>query len=96
MEREHLLGALEYTEKLLSLGGKTVFDVSADSIACFFESDLVGRDGVTSNADEGEVWLRIKRLRESNHPKHHPTFDGWIKGSLANPEQPAQLIKTPT
>ena len=30
MEREHLLGALEYTEKLLSLGEKTVLDVHAN------------------------------------------------------------------
>jgi hypothetical protein len=38
MEREHLLGALEYTEKLLSIGEKTILDIQSDSIACFLES----------------------------------------------------------
>ena len=91
MERKHLLGALEYTEKLLSLGEKTIFDIQANSIACFLESDFAGKEGVSVNTDNGDVWLRMKRLRETNPPKHHPMFDGWISGSLNNPEKPPQL-----
>jgi hypothetical protein len=62
MERKYLLGALEYTEKLLSLGEKTVLDIQANSIACFLESDFVGKEGVSVNTDNGDVWLRMKRL----------------------------------
>jgi len=91
MERKHLLGALEYTEKLLSLGEKTVLNIQTDSIACFLESDFVGYEGVSLNTDNGEVWLRMKRLRETNPTKHHPMFDGWVSGSFANPEKPPQL-----
>ena len=69
MERKHLLGALEYTEKLLSLGEKTIFDTQANSIACFLESDFAGKEGVSVNTENGDVWLRMKRLRETNPPK---------------------------
>jgi Cdc6-like AAA superfamily ATPase len=91
MERQYLLGALEYTEKLLSLGEKTVLDIQADSIACFLEGDFVGREGVSLNTDDGDVWLRMKRLRETNPPQHHLMFEGWVSGSLANPDKPPQL-----
>ena len=91
MERKHLIGALEYTEKLLSLGEKTVFDIQANSIACFLESDFVGNEGVSLNIDNGDVWLRMKRLRETNAPKHHSMFDGWISGNLNDPEKPPEL-----
>jgi hypothetical protein len=91
MERKQLIGALEYTEKLLSLGEKTVFDVQANSIACFLESEFVGKEGVSLNTDNGEIWLRMKRLRETNAPKHHSMFDGWISGNLNDPEKPPQL-----
>jgi hypothetical protein len=33
----------------------------------------------------------MKRLRETNAPKHHPMFGGWISGGLNNPEKPPQL-----
>jgi len=92
MERKHLSDALEYTEKLLSLGEKTIFDIQTNSIACFLESEFVHKEGVSLNTDNGDVWLRMKRLRETNPPKHHPMFDGWISGNLANPEKPPQLI----
>ena len=91
MERKHLLGALEYTEKLLSLGEKTIFDIQANSIACFLESDFAGKEGVSVNTDNGDVWLRMKRLRETNAPKHHSMFDGWLSGNLNNPEKPPEL-----
>ena len=91
MERKYLLGALEYTEKLLSLGEKTVLDIQANSIACFLESDFVGKEGVSVNTDNGDVWLRMKRLRETTAPKSHPMFDGWVSGASNNPEKPPQL-----
>ena len=91
MERKHLSDALEYTEKLLSLGEQTILDIQANSIACFLESDFVDKEGVSLNTDNGDVWLRMKRLRETNPPKHHPMFDGWVSGNVANPEKPPQL-----
>lgn len=91
MERKQLLGALEYTEKLLSLGEMTVLDVPAGSIACFLESDFIGKEGVSLNTETGEVWLRMKRLRETSAPKHHSMFDGWTTGTLNDPEKSPQL-----
>jgi hypothetical protein len=95
MERKHLIGALEYTEKLLSLGEKTVFDVQANSIACFLESDFVGNEGVSLNIDNGDVWLRMKRLRETNAPKHHSMFDGWYTEAfdLTRPRRARRLLR---
>ena len=61
MERKHLSDALEYTEKLLSLGEQTILDIQANSIACFLESDFVDKEGVSLNTDNGDVWLRMKR-----------------------------------
>ena len=59
MQRKHLSDALKYTEKLLSLGEKTILDIQANSIACFLESDFVGKEGVSLNTDNGDVWLRM-------------------------------------
>jgi hypothetical protein len=55
------------------------------------EGDFVGREGVSLNTDDGDVWPRMKRLRETNPPQHHLMFEGWVSGSLANPDKPPQL-----
>ncbi|HEX2136589.1 MAG TPA: hypothetical protein VHG30_11900, partial [Microvirga sp.] len=91
MDRQNLLGALEYTEKLLSLGEKTVFDVQAGTISAFPEEDFSGREGVSLNPDGGETWVRLKRLRETQAPEPDPMLAEWIEGERSDPDKPPSL-----
>lgn len=91
MDRKNLRGALEYTEKLLSLGEKTIFDVQAASIAAFPEEEFSGREGVTLNPDGGETWIRLKRLRETQAPEFDPVPMEWVEGERSDPDRPPTL-----
>ena len=63
--KKKLQSVLEYTEKLLSLNERIVFNIDKSSIATFHEAELSGREGIDL-AQDGEAWIALRRLRETN------------------------------
>ena len=52
--QQHLKSTIEYTQKLLSIGERVVFDVAAQSVAAFEEQEFLYKDGVVLDADSIE------------------------------------------
>jgi len=92
--QEHLIGTVEYTEKLLSLGERVVFDVISESVAAFQEHEFLDKDGVALDAESGENWIRVRRLHETKAPAPEAEFEEWYDGDLKSPDKPPTLRPT--
>jgi hypothetical protein len=92
--QEHLKSTVEYTQKLLSLGERVVFDVLAESIAAFQEQEFREKDGIVLDPDGGENWIRIRRLQETQAPQPGEEFSEWFDGDLKSPDRPPVLRET--
>ncbi|HLH95613.1 MAG TPA: AAA domain-containing protein [Xanthobacteraceae bacterium] len=92
--QEHLKGTIEYTEKLLSLGERVVFDVLAESVVAVPEQEFRDKDGITLDPDGGESWIQIRRLQETKAPDPGKEFEGWYDGDLKSPDKPPVLRET--
>ena len=55
--QEHLRGTIEYTQKLLSIGERVVFDVLLESVVAFQEQEFLEKDGIILDPDGGENWI---------------------------------------
>ena len=92
--QDHLKGTIEYTQKLLSLGEKVVFDVLSESVAAFQEQEFREKDGISLDPDGGENWIRIRRLQETQAPPPEKEFEEWHDGDLKSPDRPPLLRET--
>jgi hypothetical protein len=92
--QEHLRGTVEYTQKLLSLGERVVFDVLTETIAAFQEQEFREKDGIVLDPDGGENWIRIRRLQETQAPHPGEEFGEWFDGDLKSPDRPPVLRET--
>jgi len=66
--QEHLKGTIEYTQKLLSLGEKVVFDILSESVAAFQEQEFLEKDGIVLDPDGGENWIEFVVCRRRRRP----------------------------
>jgi hypothetical protein len=90
--KQKLRSVLEYTEKLLSLGEKIVFDVTTSSITVFLEHELVGQEGITTNGSE-DTWIQLRRIRETKPPPNPDILNGWVKEEARpSPDRQPQLV----
>jgi very-short-patch-repair endonuclease len=91
--KQKLQSVLEYTEKLLSLGERIVFDVTATSIAVFSEHELTGQEGVTVNPAGADSWIQLQRTRESKPPALPDGLNGWVQEEARpSPDRQPKLI----
>lgn len=90
--KQKLQSVLEYTEKLLSLNERIVFNIQQSSIVTFYESELSGREGIELRK-EGDTWVILQRLRETKPPKLPETISEWIKDETKpSPTKPPVLL----
>jgi hypothetical protein len=69
---------LLYTQELFGFRDKVILDIGAEPHPAFYEADIVGLEGVQTTPD-GDVWLSLKRLRETRPPTPDAIFVGWTK-----------------
>src|SRR4029077_11549500 len=89
--QEHLRGTIEYTQKLLSIGERVVFDVLLESVVAFQEQEFLEKDGIILDPDGGENWIQIRRLQETQAPHPGKEFEDWYDGDLKSPDRPPVL-----
>jgi very-short-patch-repair endonuclease len=90
--KKDLSNILRYTEELLSINDKVVFDLAREPYPQFHEHQAVGLEGVDTAVDE-EAWVRVRRLREIHPPAADPMFDGWVDfGQHPSPDHPPRLL----
>jgi very-short-patch-repair endonuclease len=75
-----LLDLLEYLEHLAKLGEKPVFSLKEYQHLVFSEADLKAQIDITHDvsSEEGQVWLRIKRLQRAEPPLPPQEIRDWI------------------
>ncbi len=90
--KKDLGNILRYTEELLSINDKVIFDLSREPFPQFHEYQVVGLEGVDIAVEE-EAWVRIRRLREGQPPEAIPVFQGWVDfGPHPSPDHPPRLM----
>jgi very-short-patch-repair endonuclease len=90
--KNHLRSVLRYTDELLSFNEKVVFDLAKEPYPHFHEHQVAGLEGVELGPD-GEIWLRIRRLRETPPPECDAIFAGWVDfGRHPLPDKPPDLL----
>ncbi len=90
--KKDLGNILRYTEELLSINDKAVFDLAHEPFPQFHEYQIVGLEGIDTAVSE-ETWLWARRLRENYPPAANPVFDGWVDfGQRPSPDRPPQLL----
>lgn len=78
--QKDLRNVLLYTQELVSLNEKVIYDLAAEQHPHFHEGALSSLEGIAFGVD-AEVWMRLKRLRETQPPASDPMFDGWVKAA---------------
>jgi hypothetical protein len=90
--QKDLKNVLLYTQQLMVFNDKTIFDLSEQPYPVFYEHQISGLEAVEVNPD-AEVWLRMKRLRETPPPEPDKMFDGWaVPVAHPSPEAPPALL----
>lgn len=89
--KSRLRNLLKYTDELLSFNEKVVFDLAREPYPHFHEFQIAGLEGIETALDD-EVWLQIRRLRETRSPDCDPIFAGWVDfGPHPSADQPPQM-----
>lgn len=92
--KSRLRNLLKYTDELLSFNEKVAFDLAREPYPHFHEYQIATLEGVEVEiALDEDMWLRIRRLRETQPPPPDPIFDGWVDFGLhPSADQPPQLV----
>jgi very-short-patch-repair endonuclease len=73
---------------------KVVFDIAAEPNPHYHEAAIIGLEGITL-AVEDDVWMQVKRLRETQPPDCDPMFAGWVKdGPHPTPDKQPVLAES--
>jgi hypothetical protein len=89
--KNQLRSLLKYTDELLSFNEKVVFDLAKEPYPHFHEHQVAHLEGVETALD-AEMWLRVKRLRETRPPDCAPLFESWVDfGTHPSADQPPKL-----
>ncbi|MFC3692159.1 AAA domain-containing protein [Chenggangzhangella methanolivorans] len=72
-----LKNVLLYASELLTLNERIIYDLGEAGVPAFYEADLIDLEGVETSG-EGETWMRMKRLRETQPPAPDTMFTDWI------------------
>ncbi|MBK3799327.1 AAA family ATPase [Azospirillum brasilense] len=76
--QKDLRNVLLYTQELVTFNEKVIYDLAAEPHPSFHEGALTDLEGVDANVDP-EIWLRLRRLRETQPPPPDTMFEGWVK-----------------
>ena len=66
-----------------------VTNIQKDALLVFHEHDVASLEGVTAG-EADDIWLRVRRLRESSPPPLERMFDGWVS-NLNSPTEPPRF-----
>ena len=86
-----LARVLKYTQEVLAFRETVVMNVQKERQVVAFEHETARLEGVEASP-EPEIWLRLRRLRETKPPSPDEMFAGWVqKGTGQSPIKPPVL-----
>jgi hypothetical protein len=91
--QKDMRNVLLYTQDLMTLNEKVIYDLEAEPNPVFHEVDLSNLEGIDIGFD-GDTWLWLRRLRETQPPAPDAMFDGWLKPiAHPTPDTPPVLVE---
>ena len=81
--KKKLIDLLDYVDHMVKLGEKPVFNLNNYKQLKYHEIELKNRIGITHNipTDEGQIWLKIERLRRIDPPEVPEHLKQWLSVS---------------
>src|SRR5260221_11893258 len=90
--QKDLRNVLLYTQELVNFRNKVILDIASEPHPAFYEAALLALEGIQP-APDGDIWMRLRRLRETQPPAPDAMFTGWTKDAPhPTPDKPPTLL----